>query len=214
MKAVAKLVAILGLMAGFSVSAVAGEAVIDTGKGGLRVVLDIDMDGPFDFAKNPGPRIVGKKSGSRLVIGEAMFNGNIEPTVVLVDQLLVVDRKQTLAGDEPYTVESLANEMLKTNGFTLDRATKIDGPNIDIPGATVVTYKAFGHAIFEKEKKDDKRFMIVQAVSYPGNSKGYSIMATVVEKNVAAFDADPIKYEKLAKGGFMPIFRGLRVSQN
>lgn len=212
MKTVAKLVVILGLVASFSANAVAGEAVIDTGKGGLRAVLTIDgMEGPYDFAKNKGPSV---SHDPRLAGGEVMFGGKVGDTAILADMLLVMHSKDVKPGDKPITAGHLANEMLKAAGFSLDRATKIDGPRVDIPGAIVVTLKAFGSPIFEQERKGKRSFVIVQAVSFPGNSKGYAIMAEVTELNAAIFDADPSKYEKLTKGGFMPLFRGLQVTQN
>lgn len=195
-----------------ALSAMASEpAVVDTGKGGLRAVLTLDMDGPYDFAKNKGVKVF---KGGRLTGGEAMFLGNVSDTAIAIDQLMVDSVSENKPGDTPLTAENIANEMLKTVGFTVDRAVKFDGPKVSIPGATVATYKASGHPIFERTRTDSKVFVIVQAVSYPGQTKGYAIMSAIKEKNVAAFDADPAKYEKLAKAGFMPIFRGLTVSEN
>lgn len=195
-----------------ALSAMAAEpAIVDTGKGGLRAVLTLDMDGPYDFAKNKGVKVF---KGGRLTGGEAMFLGNVSDTAIAIDQLMVDSVSENKPGDTPLTAEHIADQMLQTVGFTVDRAVKFDGPKVSIPGATVATYKASGHPIFERTRTDSKVFVIVQAVSYPGQTKGYAIMSAIKEKNVAAFDADPAKYEKLAKAGFMPIFRGLTVSEN
>ena len=202
-----KLLFLLGLVV--SMTAIAGEAVIDTGKGGLRAVLTIEgMGGPYDFAKNKGPRVY---QDPRLAGGEARFSATIEgTTAVSIYQLLVMHEKDIRPGDKPITAEHLANEMLETNGFKLERAVKIDGPEVAFPGVSVATYKASGNAIFEQERKGEKWFMIVQGVSFPGNTMGYAIMATVVEKTPSAFDADPALYEKRAKGGFVQLFKGLQ----
>lgn len=195
-----------------ALSAMAAEpAIVDTGKGGLRAVLTLDMDGPYDFAKNKGVKVF---KGGRLTGGEAMFLGTVSDTAIAIDQLMVDSVSENKPGDTPLTAEHIANEMLQNVGFTVDRAIKFDGPKVNIPGATVSTYKASGHPVFERTRTDVKVFVIVQAVSYPGQTKGYAIMSAIKEKNVAAFDADPAKYEKLAKAGFMPIFRGLTVSEN
>jgi len=195
-----------------ALSAMAAEpAVVDTGKGGLRAVLTIDMDGPYDFARNKGVKVF--KAG-RLTGGEAMFVGNASDTAVVIDQLLVATVTENKPGDKPLTAENIANEMLETVGFTVDRAVKFDGPKVSIPGATVATYKASGDSITNHVRKGEKWSVIVQAVSYPGQTKGYAIMSAVVEKNVAAFEADPAKYESLAKRSFVPVFKGLTVSEN
>lgn len=195
-----------------ALSAMAAEpAVVDTGKGGLRAVLTIDMDGPYDFARNKGVKVF---KGGRLTGGEAMFLGNASDTALVIDKLLVSTVTENKPGDTPLTAENIANEMLKTAGFSVDRAVKFDGPKVNIPGATVVTYKAFGHPRFDIEVKTHKVFAIVQAVSYSGQTKGYAIMTVVRENDVAAFDADPAKYESLAKRSFVPVFKGLTVSEN
>ncbi len=199
-----------------ALSATAAEpAVVDTGKGGLRAVLTLDMDGPYDFTKRKGTRVFGMNDGLGLVGGQAMFLGNALDTALVIDQLLVgTIQKNTPADNKPLTAEHMADQMLQTVGFTVDRAVKFDGPRLNIPGATVVTYKAFGYPRFTSERKDSKIFAIVQAVSYPGQTKAYAIMATVKEKDVTAFDADPAKYESLAKRSFVPLFKGLTVTEN
>ncbi len=195
-----------------ALSAMAAEpAVLDTGKGGLRAVLTIDMDGPYDFARNKGVKVF---KGGRLTGGEAMFVGKSSDTALVIDKLLVSTVTENKPGDTPLTAENIANEMLKTVGFSVDRAVKFDGPRLNIPGATVVTYKASGNPITNHVRTGEKIFLIVQAVSYPGQTKGYAIMAAVVEDNVAAFDADPAKYESLAKRSFVPVFKGLTVTEN
>ena len=195
-----------------ALSAIASEpAVVDTGKGGLRAVLSLDMDGPYDFAKNKGVKVF---KGGRLTGGEAMFLANASDTAIAIDQLMVDSVSENKPGDTPLTAEHMANEMLETVGFTVDRAVKFDGPKVNIPGVTVATYKASGDSITNHVRKGEKWFVIVQAVSYPGQTKGYAIMAAIKEKNVAAFDADPAKYEKLAKAAFVPMFKGLTVSEN
>lgn len=210
MNIVRKLVSAAAL-AFVALSAMAAEpAIVDTGKGGLRAVLTLDMDGPYDFAKNKGVKVF---KGGRLTGGEAMFLGG-EGSFDVIDQLLVGTVSENKPGQQALTAEHMANEMLETVGFTVDRAIKFDGPKVSIPGATVATYKASGNAITNRVRTDSKLFIIVQAVSYPGQTKGYAIMAAIKETNVAAFDADPAKYESLAKRAFVPLFKGLTVSEN
>lgn len=213
MKALFKFIAVSAIFISFSVANAGQDAVLDTGKGGLRAVLKSEMDGPYDFGMKRDNLVVNVKG---LVVGEALYNGMASNTATLVIKLLVGSRQVVKAGDKQITAEHVANEMLKTNGFDLSRAEKIAGPtppNLP-PGAEFVTYKASGHSMFDKIDKGDKLAMIVQGVSYPGKVKGYAIMSTVIEKDVKAFDADPEKYVKHAKAGFMPLFRGLTVIEN
>ena len=213
MKVLIKFVVVAAVFVSFSAAQAGQDAVIDTGKGGLRAVLKSEMDGPYDFGMKRDNLVVNVEG---LVVGEALYNGMASNTATLVIKLLVGSRQVVKAGDKQLTADHVANEMLKTNGFDLSRAEKIAGPtppNLP-PGAEFVTYKASGHAIFETVKKTDKTAMIVQGVAYPGKTKGYAIMSTVIEKDVKAFDADPEKYVKLAKAGFMPLFRGLAVTEN
>lgn len=188
------------------------NSVFDTGKGGLRAVaVTPTMAGPYE---TNGKRDVAAFNDPRLVGGKFMFV-EFESGFAINGHVMVMDRKQSKSGDKPITAEHLANEMLKTVGFTLDRSTKFDGPKVNIPGVTVVTYKASGHAIFEQGEKSDgkKQFMIVQAVSFPGQTKGYATMITITE-NAGAFDADPARYESLAKQNFISLSKGLTVSEN
>ena len=57
MKLFAKLFAVVTL-AVLSLSTLAADAVLDTGPGGIKVSFSISgMDGPFDYARNKGPKI-------------------------------------------------------------------------------------------------------------------------------------------------------------
>lgn len=217
MKAVAKLVAILGLVAGFTAHAADGgrkEAVLDTGKGGVKLVMSVPgwADGPYDFGKNPGVKV---KSVANLIHGEALFNAGVTDSSVVVYQAVVGRRTSVKQGDQPITAEHLANEMLKTNGFTTSRAVKIDSPDAGVDGATVVAYKAGGYSIWDgKEDRRDKAVMIVMAVSPRNQTQGFAIASRVVEKDVGKFDADPTKYEKAAMKAFTDIFQNSNWSVN
>lgn len=211
------LLAGVGLIVSMAAFGATEPAVIDTGKNGLRLTLNIpQMDGPYDFARNKGPKIARIRNNS-FIVGEAMFNTKIEgmPTTTVVNKLSVIDKK-TLdsATEQKVTAEILAREILKSAGFDLSRAEPMKTPPVQIPGVTVVSYKATGQPRFGDITRDDKSFLIVQAVSFPGEMKGYAIMTNAIEDNPAAFDADPAKYEAKAKGGFMLMFKGLTVTEN
>lgn len=118
------------------------NSVFDTGKGGLRAVaVTPTMTGPFEAN---GKLDVAAFNDPRLVGGKFMFV-ELESGFAIDGHVMVMDRKQSKPSDKPITAEHIANEMLKTVGFTLDRSTKFDGPKVNIPGVTVVTYKASGY---------------------------------------------------------------------
>ena len=216
MKTITKLFAIAAMAISFGANAAdqapRKEAVLDTGKGGLHLVVSVPnfAQGPYDFAKNKGP-IVNAFGG--LVYGEVMFNAPVGETGVVVYQANIGRRTKVSKGDQPLTAEHLAREMIKQAGFE-GRAVKIDSPQVGIAGATVVTYKMSGFAMFEKEDRSKKHAEIVTAVSFANETQGYALMVGVAEKDVAAFDADPEKIEKMARGGFKDMMKNTSVTLN
>lgn len=213
-KGMAKLVLALGLgvfflahAAGPGTDGPRKEAVLDTGKGGVKIIMSVPgwADGPYDFAKNHGPR---KATTGSYTYGEAMFNAPVGESGVVVYQSMVMSATVRKPGDQPITAEHLAKEMLKANGFTTARAVKIDSPDTGLDGATVVAYKASGYSVFDGiERKKEKVALVVMSVALPDQKRGFAIMATVGEKDVAKFDTDPAKYEKAAMKFFAEIFK-------
>ena len=216
MKVVSKLFAIaaiaLSCAAQAADTAPRREAVLDTGKGGLHLVVSVPSfgQGPYDFAKNKGPLI---NKFDRAIYGEVMFNAPVGETGVVVYQASLFRRTAIKNSDQPVTAEHLAREMIKQAGFE-GRAVKIDSPQVGIEGATVVTYKMSGFAKFETERKSEKDAAIVTAVSFANDTQGYTLMATIMEKNVAAYDADPAAVEKLARGAYKDLYRNHSVNLN
>ena len=204
---------IVGMLVGMVVAAsvIASEAVLDTGPGGIKVSFSISgMSGPFDFARNKGPKVA---SSNGLIVGEVAFNAGSGVGGTLVYKGGVMRRTQVKPGDQPITPEHLAKVMLKQNGFTLDRAAIVpNGPKVNLEGMLpAVVYKAVGDSIFEG-KSDSKMAIYVMAVASVDQKQGYAIAAYVDETNKTAFDADPAKYDKEAKGGFVDMFKGHKVS--
>lgn len=181
------------------------ESLLDTGKGGFKLLVSVPSfgQGPYDFAKNNG---VNKKEFDGFHYSEVMYNAPISETSVVIYQAMTMRRSVAKKGVTPITAEHLASEMLKTNGFKLDRATKIDCPKAPVEGGSIACYKASGHSIFDEEKKRDKKAMVVVSVSFANNTQGYALMATVVEKNIAAFDKEPEKYAYGAMKGLSDLF--------
>ena len=216
MKTLTKFFAIAAMVISFGAisadTAPRKEAVLDTGKGGLHLVVSVPSfgQGPYDFAKNKGP-IVNTFDG--VIYGEVMFNAPVGETGVVVYQASVIRRTKVNKGDQPVTAEHVAREMIKQAGFG-GRAVKIDSPQVSIEGATVVTYKMSGFAKFEKEDRSKKHVGIVTAVSFANETQGYALMAGVAEKDVAAFDAEPARFEHRAVKAFSDLYQNLDVIRN
>lgn len=205
----------IGMLVGMvlSVSALATEAVLDTGPGGIKVSFSLtdNMAGPYDFARNKGPKVA---SSNGLTVGEVAFNAGSGVGGTLVYKGGVMRRTQVKPGDQLITPEHLAKVMLEQNGFTLARATVIpNGPKVNIEGMLpAITYKAIGDVIFEG-KTGQQKALYVMAVASTDGKQGYAIAAYVSDES-AAFGADPAKYDKEAKGGFVQLFKGHKVDFN
>ena len=219
MKVVTNLFAIVAVALSCSVNAAdpapRHEAVLDTGKGGLHLVVSVPdfAQGPYDFAKNKGPKITTYNS---YTYGELMFNAPIGDSSVVVYQATVMRDPSAGKGNvKEITADHIAQQMLFSKGFSLERAVKIDSPQVSIAGATIVTYKAMGQANFDGNPiTTDKRAVFVTAVSFDNNRQGYALLAALVEKNVANFDANPEKIEKMARGGFKDMMKNSTVTLN
>lgn len=206
----------IGVLVGMVVaaSAMATEAVLDTGSGGIKVSFSVpnDLEGPYDFAKNKGPKVA---SSNGLTVGEVSWGAKLNTGGTLVYMGGVMRRTQVKPGDQPITPEHLAKVMLEQNGFTLDRATVVpNGPKVNLEGMLpAVVYKAVGDSIFEGPAKS-KKALYVMAVASSDRKQGYAIAAYVDERNRAAFDADEAKYDKSAKSGFVELFKSHKVDFN
>lgn len=195
-----------------SVSALATEAVLDTGPGGIKVSFSVsdNMEGPFDFARNKGPKVA---SSNGLIVGEVAWGARSEVGGNLIYMAGVMRRTQVKPGDQPITPDHLAKVMLEQNGFAIERAEIVpNGPRVNLEGMLpAVTYKAMGDSIFDGPAKS-KKVLYVMAVASADRKQGYAIAAYVDERNKAAFDADQAQYDKAAKGGFVLLFKGHKVS--
>ena len=190
------------------------EFAVHTGPGGLRLTISVpaEINGPYDFAKNPGGYAM---SDEALRGVEVMFNEQVGKSGVLVLQVRMIRRMTVKNGDQPVTAESLADNLMKRNGFHRDHATKIAGPKISNPGAIAVSYLMSGFSKFDDvERKKEKVVSIVTAVALSDGMQGYSMMATIAEKDIAAFDADPKRLEFGAKKAFRDIFQNSTAASN
>ncbi len=211
MKIIVKLINCLVLFSAVSISAFAEdarkEALIDLGKGCPKLLVSVPSfaQGPYDSAKNKGPVV---SHGERLSGGEVMYNAPLSETSVVVYQANVACRHKYIKGDQPVTAEGLASQMLEEEGFKLARAAKIDCPKVPVEGGSIACYKASGHAIFDgKEKKSNKEATVVVGVSFANNTQGYVLMASIIEKNIAAFDKEPEEYVRMAKNGAVNVWK-------
>ena len=218
MQKITKFIAGFVLFAVVSISSFAEdarkEALIDPGKGCPKLLVSVPSfaQGPYDFAKNKGPLVI---RDERLSGGEVMYNAPLSETSVVIYQANVTCRHKYIKGDKPTTAEALASYMLEGNGFKLARATKIDCPKVPVEGGSIACYKASGHSIFDgEEKKRNKKAMVVVGISFANNTQGYALMATVAEKNIAAFDKEPDEYVRMAKNNVVNVWKSTKLQLN
>lgn len=201
MKLVAKLFAVAALAASIAAHADGErkEATIDFGKGAFKLIVSVPdfADGPYDFAKNKGPRINGDKSQG-VMYGEVMFNAAIGESGVVVYQANAVSRSKINTAAKGEFVETLAQSMIKDRGFE-GRAQKIACPPAPMEGAKMACYKMSGDAIFDGKVRKEKSAAVIAAVSFANDTMGYTLMGTVAERDAVKFNADQAKYEKMAK---------------
>lgn len=218
MKIIVKLITCLVLFSAVSISAFAEdarkEALLDMGKGRFKLLVSVPSfaQGPYDFAKNNGPSVI---HGEWLSRGEVMYNAPLSETSVVIYQAAAIQRVKHQKGEAPITAEHLASQMLEGHGFKVARATKIDCPKVPVEGGSIACYKASGYPIFDgQEKKMSKDAMVVVGVSFANNTQGYALMATVAEKNLAAFDKEPDEYVRMAKNGVGNMLKNQQLQLN
>ena len=219
MKLSTKLLPAVALLAGLN-SAFADdrkEATIDLGKGAFKLTVSVPdfADGPYDYAKNPGPRVnTNKKDGQGFVYGEVMYNAPLGESGVVVyqaDAIRVVTNghKSTLGA----LAESQALSTIKDEGFE-GRATKFDCPPVQIEGATAVCYKMSGDKIFDGKTRKNKYAEVLVSVSFANDTMGYTMLGAITEKNVAKFNADPSDAERSANKALSQLWKFHKVSPN
>lgn len=192
------------------------EATIDLGKGAFKLTVSVPktVAGPYDTAKNPGPRVnINNKDGNGYAYGEVMFNGNLDESTVVVYE---ANAKTVFSGKPAYkgvAAESLAKSVIKDVGFE-GRATPIDCPPVQIEGSTALCYKMSGNSIFDGKASPVKSASILMAVSFSNDKHAYTIMGTVFERNLSKFEADKTKYENFALDAVGELYQNLSIKKN
>jgi hypothetical protein len=187
------------------------EAIMDTGEGGMRLKLSAPdfADGPYDFAKNKGPA-VNSQPALNLVSGEAMFDLGVGESTTVLYQATVARRFNIDASADRLSAEVLAQGQIRRAGFD-GRAMKIDCPKSSLEGASLACYRMSGEAIVEGKAIPGKSAYFLFAISFGKDKKGYTLMSGIAERNVAKFDADPAKYEKIASNTLGDLWRNHQV---
>lgn len=202
MKQLAKLLVAVAFVTGLNNSFAADgrkEATIDLGKGAFKLTVSVPaykgIDGPFDTAKNPGPRVnINNKDRNGYAYGEVMYNAPIGETGVIIFE---ASAKTVFSGKPAYKgvlADSLAKSVINDGGFE-GRATPIDCPPAPIEGAYTVCYKMSGDKIFDGKTRENKYAAVLIAVSFDNDKHAYTLMVTLVERNAVKFNTDPNRFE-------------------
>lgn len=208
MKAVAKLVAILGLLMGFTAHAADGarkEAVLD-GKY-LRIVAsapDYANEGT-DATNNKG---VGKGTANGLTSWFVQFAAPLaeDRTGAMYSMRMTESEDGKPVQDAKWHAEYL----VRKEGLDPAKATQIQAPSMPWPDAIVVAFRTEGIAF--DDPKRGKRVQYVIGVSLPGDKVAYSMSGSIITP-VAAFDADPKTISKMAGRALTDFFKNTKAER-
>ena len=186
------------------------EAVLDMGKGAFKLTVSVkdDLEGPYDFAKNPGAG--GNMKGS-FQHQEVMFGGKLDASRHV--SLKTTAQKIMPGNPNKLTAENMASKQIESVGFN-GRAVKFDCPPIPISPASAVCYKMSGDAVFDGKPRPEKFAIVLVAVSFANETQGYTLMGQVIEENVPRFVADPSLSENSANKALGQLWNRHQVTIN
>lgn len=207
-----KLLAVFGMVACMSAPAAENgqrkEAVLD-GKY-FRIVASAPdfAKSPTDFFNRPGVQHASNDLGAAW---EVNFDAPLaeERTAAIYKVRMTESFKQpkdVVVADAKWQAEYL----LKKEGLDPAKAVAIEPPKVPFADATVVAYR--GEGIAFGDPKVGKEVVYVIGVSFPGNKVGYAMSANVVTP-VAAFDANPAKFDKRANRAFSDLFINTKIER-
>lgn len=212
MKTVAKLVAILGLMVGFTAHAagpstdgVRKTAVLD-GKY-LRVVAsapDFANEGTDSFNR-PG---VGKGKSAELSEQFVEFAAPLAEDRTAAGYAVRMSESEN--GKPVPDAKWHAEFLIRKGGLDPAKAVQIEAPKVPFPDATVVAYRAEG--IASNNPKLGKEVIYAIGVWFPGGKAAYALSGRVITP-VAAFDADPAKVDRRAGKVLTDFFKNSKVER-
>ena len=81
-------------------------------------------------------------------------------------------------------------------------------------GTTAVCYKMSGDKIFDGKAIENKYAAVLVAVSWDNDTKGYTLMGSITERNIAKFNADPAPTEKSANKALSQLWKYHSISIN
>jgi len=208
MKSVAKLVAILGLVVGFTAHAADGSrktAVLD-GKY-LRIVASApDFANEGTDARNK--KGVGKGTANGLIEQFVHFNASLaEDSTIAVYSVRMTESE---AGKPVPDAKWHAEYLIKSGGLDPAKAMQIESPSLPFADATVVALRAEGVSF--DDPKQGKEVIYAIGVSFPGMRVAYG-MSGLVLTSVSTFDADPAKADKRARSVLGNIWKNSTITR-
>jgi hypothetical protein len=186
------------------------EVVLDMGKGSFTLTVSVrdDLEGPYDFAKNPS---VGGNMKGIFQHQEVMFGGKLDESRHV--SLKTTAQKIMPGNSNKLTAENMAIKQIESVGFN-GRAVKFDCPAIPIKPANAVCYKMSGDAVFDGKPRPEKFAVVLVAVSFSNETQGYTLMGQVMEENVSRFIADPALSENSANKALGQLWNRHQVTKN
>ena len=214
MKLIAQLFAATALLACLNNAFAADgrkEAVLDMGKGAFTLTVSVpgDVEGPYDFAKNPG---FGSKMTGQFQHQEVAYIAKVDDSS-FVSYKATAQKISTNKKGQKLTAEHMAQDQIKDNGFK-DRAVQINCPPVNFEGATSVCYKMSGDAIFENQPLPYKYAAVLISVSWANDTQGYTFMGKIEERNVEKFNSQQSITEKNASRALTTLWKNHKVTKN
>lgn len=186
------------------------EFTMETGKGGIEVKVSLPdfVSDPVDFSGNPGVAKVNVSANGVSVKGqEAAFVAPLGETGLVdyrVSMIKTDSRTDTLKSVE------MTTKFLKKHGQKFSANDEIETQYPILPNGDNHTYLVCSQPVFEQP--ENKRDCTIIETSVSSDKKqSVVMMATIIEKDVDAYNANPARYEKAAYKAFSDMMKNSKV---
>lgn len=183
---------------------------LETGKGGIEVKVSLPefVTDPMDFSGNPGVAKVDVSANGVHVKGqEARFTAPLGQTGWVDYRVSMV---KTDSKTDTGKVVELTTKFLKTVGQKFSDAKEIDTQYPILPTGDNHTYLICSQPVFEQPKKE-RDCTIIEAAVTKDKKQSVVMMATIIENDVEAYNANPEKFLKRANKAFNDMMENSKV---
>ena len=172
------------------------EVVLDTGKGGIELTVSVPsvVQGPMDFSGNDGVfKYDYTNKGVNYSVRKAMFGTHMGSTGTLQYFVTLSKVSSKNRNDEGFTPRNTAAYLLDTEGFKIKDAKKIDNLITPFNDGITETYEICGQPVTDHPRSERECAVVVASVT-KDYLQSIGMMASIVEKNVEAFNSNKDTY--------------------